>query len=138
MQQWVSLNSFAARVLGAKLQLWVNFAIWELRAVLEETPPSSARERDSGLLAACQWIAYAGEWLHEQGHRGQELDKMEERALKPGSLLRDEKSGLYDERWRFWRERLGLLGATAGSGALKERVQGLVEKMKEMEERFQG
>jgi hypothetical protein len=44
-----------------------------------------------------------------------------------------EAAGLSKERWRFWRERMGVLGAGAGSGAAKEKAQKAVDMMKEIE-----
>ncbi|POR35209.1 Putative oxidoreductase [Tolypocladium paradoxum] len=133
IQEWISLNSFAARILGANLQTWVNLAIWEFRSGLEEPPPPSQAAKDTALATACEWITHAGKALHEQGGRVQQLDAMEQRALKPGKLFENGKPGLSDERWRFWRERMGVMGAGAGSGELKERAQRAVERMKELE-----
>ncbi|KYK55149.1 hypothetical protein DCS_07111 [Drechmeria coniospora] len=131
--EWISLNSFAARVFGAKLQSWDNFAIWEMRSGLEEPPRETTSAKDASLATACEWIAHAGEALHEQGRQGRTLDAMEQRALKPGTLFRSDRSGLGDERWRFWRERIGLFGAGAGSGELKERARKMVEKMERLD-----
>ncbi|KJZ78477.1 hypothetical protein HIM_01868 [Hirsutella minnesotensis 3608] len=133
VNEWTSLNSFAARMFGQDLQSWVNFAIWEMRAALEEQSPESSTAKDASLATACEWIVHAGKALHEQGRQVQKLDAMEERALKPGKLLDGAKSGLSDERWRFWRERIGALGGGAGSGEMKERVQKAIDKMDELE-----
>lgn len=133
IQEWISLNSFAARIFGANLQTWVNLAIWEFRSGLEEPPLSSQAAKDTALATACEWITHAGKALHEQGRQVQQLDAMERRALKPGKLFESGEPGLSDERWRFWRERMGVMGAGAGSGGLKERAQKAVERMKELE-----
>ncbi|KAF4504763.1 hypothetical protein G6O67_008172 [Ophiocordyceps sinensis] len=135
IREWISLNSFAARMFGQGLQTWVNFAIWELRAALEEQLPSASptSAKDASLATACEWIMHAGEALHGKSLETQSLDEMEKRALKPGKLLNNSMSGLSDERWIFWRERVGTLGAGAGSGELKERAQKAVEKMKGLE-----
>lgn len=133
IQEWISVNSFAARVFGAKLQPWVNFAIWECRSGLEEPPSAKASARDTHLATACEWVKHAGKELYEQGKQVQTLDSMEQRALKAGSLLDGGKPGLSGERFRFWRERIGVLGASAGSGALKEKAQEAVETMKKIE-----
>ncbi|PNY23326.1 Uncharacterized protein TCAP_06734 [Tolypocladium capitatum] len=133
IQEWISLNSFAARILGANLQTWVNLAIWEFRSGLEEPPLSSQAAKETALATACEWVTHAGKALHEQGRRVQQLDAMEQRALKAGTLFEGGKPGLSDERWQFWRERMGVLGAEAGSGELRERAQRAVERMKELE-----
>ncbi|PHH61373.1 hypothetical protein CDD81_451 [Ophiocordyceps australis] len=132
--EWISLNSFAARLLAADLQPWINFAIWELRASLEEEPPSTTKARDAGLAASCEWISHAGPTLHRQGREARQLDAVEQRALKPGRLFHCDTSGLSDVRWSFWKERLGLLGAGAGSGELKQRSQQTIDGMKEVED----
>ncbi|GAB0135776.1 hypothetical protein EsDP_00004101 [Epichloe bromicola] len=133
IQEWVSLNSFAARLYGLSLQDWHNFAIWELRSGLEETPEDRPNAKDTRIATAYEWITHAGEKLHKKGTEVEKLDAMETRALKPGSLFKSDKSGLTTERWNFWRERIGVLGAGAGSGAAKEKAQKALEKMKEIE-----
>ena len=134
IREWISLNSFAARMFGTKLQSWDNFAIWELRSGLEEPPLSTPSAKETSLATACEWITHAGDELHRQGHAGRQLEAMEERALKPGQLFATGKPGLSDERWRFWRERIGALAGSAGSGQLKERAQKVVDKMKDLDE----
>lgn len=133
IQEWISINSFAARMYGASLQSWVNLGIWELRSGLEETPEDRPNAKDTRIATASEWIMHAGKELYTQGQQVQKLDAMEQRALKPGSLLKIEQSGLSNERWRFWRERIGVLGAGAGSGAAKEKAQKAMETMKEIE-----
>ena len=133
VREWISLNSFAARLFGSGLQSWDNLAIWELRSGLEEPPLSTPSAKETSLTTACEWIEHAGEELYKQGHAGRRLEAMEERALKPGQLFSSGKPGLSDERWRFWRERIGVLAGTAGSGQLKERAQAAVDKMKDLE-----
>ncbi|OAQ73879.1 hypothetical protein VFPPC_15373 [Pochonia chlamydosporia 170] len=133
IQEWISLNSFAARLYGASLQSWVNLGIWELRSGLEEPPEDRPNAKETRVATAYEWITHAGKELHANGQQVQQLDAMEQRALKPGSLLKIEASGLSNERWRFWRERIGVLGAGAGSGAAKEKAQRAVEVMKDLE-----
>jgi hypothetical protein len=133
IQEWISLNSFAARIYGASLQSWVNLGIWELRSGLEEPPEDRPNAKDTRIATAYEWIVHAGKELYANGQQVQKLDAMEQRALKPGSLLKMEAAGLSKERWRFWRERMGVLGAGAGSGAAKEKAQKAVDMMKEIE-----
>lgn len=133
IQEWVSLNSFAARLYGLSLQDWHNFAIWELRSGLEETPEDRPNAKETRIATAYEWIAHAGKELHKQGKEVRKLDATETRALKPGSLFKSEASGLSTERWNFWRERIGVLGAGAGSGASKEKAQKAVEKMQDID-----
>ncbi|KAK9440839.1 hypothetical protein VB005_05474 [Metarhizium brunneum] len=133
IQEWISLNSFAARIYGASLQPWVNLGIWELRSGLEEPPEDRPNAKDTRIATAYEWIVHAGKALYANGRQAQQLDAMEQRALKPGSLLKIEVSGLSSDRWNFWRERIGVLGATAGSGAAKEKAQKALETMKKIE-----
>ncbi|PFH59561.1 hypothetical protein XA68_12193 [Ophiocordyceps unilateralis] len=131
--EWTSLNSFAARMFGADLQPWINLAIWELRAALEEPPPSTTTARDAGIATVCEWITHARDQLHRQGRQPRSLDPMEERALKPGKLFQGGDSGLSDARWHFWRQRLAELGGDAGSAELRERAKTAVAQMEELE-----
>ncbi|KAG8423719.1 hypothetical protein J3458_000588 [Metarhizium acridum] len=133
IQEWISLNSFAARIYGASLQPWVNLGIWELRSGLEEAPEDRPNAKDTRIATAYEWIVHAGKELYANGRQAQQLDAMEQRALKPGSLLKIEASGLSNDRWSFWRERIGVLGAGAGSGVAKEKAQKALETMKEIE-----
>ncbi|OAA51908.1 hypothetical protein NOR_00501 [Metarhizium rileyi] len=133
IQEWISLNSFAARIYGASLQSWVNLAIWELRSGLEETPEDRPNAKDTRIATAYEWIVHAGKQLYANGQQVVQLDAMEQRALKPGSLLKIETSGLSNDRWRFWRERIGVLGAGAGSGVAKEKAQKALDTMDEIE-----
>lgn len=133
VSEWVSLNSFAARILGVGLQDWDNFAIWELRATLEEADSTSESIKDAQLATACEWITQAGKYLHEKGRKGVTLDDADARSLKTGKLLPDVKPGLSDERWTFWRERLAELSKGASNDALKEKVERVVKLMKTLE-----
>ncbi|GAO14597.1 hypothetical protein UVI_02009500 [Ustilaginoidea virens] len=133
IQEWISLNSFAARLYGAGLQPWVNLAIWELRSGLEETPEDRPNARDTRIATAHEWITHAGKQLYRNGRQPQKLDDVEQRALKPGRLFKSETSGLSNERWNFWRERIGVLGGGAGSGSSKEKAQEMLELMSRIE-----
>ncbi|KEY66858.1 hypothetical protein S7711_05212 [Stachybotrys chartarum IBT 7711] len=129
--EWVSLNSFAARVLGGSLQSWENFAIWELRASLEEDPASSTA-RDAHLATASQWFIYAGKVLYDLSRNPTELDEASARALTTGKLL-DAKPGFSEERWKFWRERLAELVKETESKELRETVDKAIDEIKSQE-----
>ncbi|KAG5917155.1 hypothetical protein E4U42_007370 [Claviceps africana] len=132
IDEWVSLNSFAARIYGLSLQDWHNFAIWELRFGLEEPIEDRPGVRDAIIATVYEWITHAGKELHRNGTESITLNAMETRALRPGSLFKSDQSGLSVERWNFWRERIGVLGAGAGSGLSKEKAQKALEAMKEI------
>lgn len=133
ISEWVSINSMAARLHGASIQTWENFAIWSLRPSLEEKEATKQSEKDTLLRTSCEWVENAGKALVEQGRQGRPLDSMEERALRPGALFESTKAGLSPERWSFWRERLAELGPGASTDELKERTQRAVSLMKELE-----
>ncbi|KAG5977996.1 hypothetical protein E4U55_006435 [Claviceps digitariae] len=132
VEEWVSLNSFAARIYGAALQDWHNFAIWELRFGLEEPFEDRPSAKDAMIATIYEWIVHAGKELHKNATKEIKLSAMETRALKPGSLFKSDQSGLTIERWDFWRERIGVLGASVGSGVSKEKAQKTLEMMKEI------
>lgn len=131
VQEWASLNSFAARLFGASLQSWINLGIWELRAGLEE-PAQSAANKDLHLTTACEWLTHAAKALHEEGKQGKELEAFEARALKSGSLL-EGQAGATPERWQFWKKRLGELAPEASSTDLKARIDKVIEHMNSVE-----
>ena len=124
--EWTSLNSFAARLLGNSTQSWNNFGIWELRSALEE-PSRSSADRDGHLSSASEWILHAGNVLRAKEGMA-ELDDMEKRMLKGGSLFKGEP-GLSDERWAFWKQRFQELGGQVEDQELKQKIDKVVEKM---------
>ncbi|KAG6010689.1 hypothetical protein E4U21_005188 [Claviceps maximensis] len=132
VEEWVSLNSFAARVYGLSLQDWHNFAVWELRFGLEEPKDDRPNVRDAVIATVHEWIAHAGRKIHEKATEAVKLDPMEMRALMPGSLFTNGQPGLTLDRWNFWQERIGVLGEGAASGVSKEKAQKTLEMMKEI------
>ena len=57
-----------------------------------------------------------------------QLDDMEKRMLKGGSLFKGEP-GLSDERWAFWKQRFQELGGQVEDQELKQKIGKVVEKM---------
>ncbi|RMJ23940.1 hypothetical protein PHISP_05188 [Aspergillus sp. HF37] len=101
--EWLNLNSFAARLLTIDAVSWTTFAIWALRAALEDA--SSGPKLDCDVAAAAQWIVHGGEVLFGEctpEARGGD----ESRVLASGRLYQG-KSGLFVERWMFWKKRFG-------------------------------
>ena len=131
IREWISINSFAARLYGAGLQNWVNLGIWELRPGLEEPLSDKPGDRATHLATACEWIEHAGERLRADGTQAQTLDEMEQRALKTGSLL-EGSPGLSEKRWQFWQKRIAELSADA---APEDRARGeqAVAQMKKLD-----
>lgn len=126
--RWISLNSFASRLLGSGTQDWVNFAIWEIRDALEETPVSDAH-RDCSVSAAVEWFLYSGELLRTRRlARSEDLDGMEKRMFQGGKLFGGE-AGLSDERWAFWTQRLRTLAEEVGEADIKAKIEQALKKM---------
>ncbi|KAG5923055.1 hypothetical protein E4U53_003607 [Claviceps sorghi] len=133
VEEWVSLNSFAARIHGLALLDWHNFAIWEMRFGLEEPIEDRPRVRESIIATSYEWIIHAGRELYKKATEGATLDALETRALMPGSLFKSNQSGLSVERWNFWRERIGVLGAGARKYLVREKAQITVQTMVDIE-----
>lgn len=133
IQKWISLNSFAARILGSKLQESFNLGVWELRDGLEEKHPSEAA-RDTHLSTASEWLLHAGEELHRfSSAAAGSLNDWEVSVTSTGSLVPAPSKGPSLTRWSFWKTRLGELSQEMSHEAkeegLKERVDGVVAKM---------
>ncbi|KAH8891251.1 hypothetical protein GQ53DRAFT_746765 [Thozetella sp. PMI_491] len=113
--QWLNMNSFAARMFGAGLAGWINFPIWQLRLGLEETP-NSAAFRDRQAMVSAEWIIQSGPELLRRSLLSPRLDLGEERSYCAGSLYTG-LPGLGLERWGFWKRRLGELSGELGGAA---------------------
>ncbi|OAA78933.1 hypothetical protein LEL_02419 [Akanthomyces lecanii RCEF 1005] len=136
LQKWISLNSFAARILGSRVQSSFNLGLWELRAGLEEKHSSDA-SRDLHLNTASEWLWHAGEELHRLSTAAGTLDQQELDVTKTGSLVEAPAKGPSKDRWTFWKKRLTELSSDLSCAAkeegLKERVDGVVSKMSSIE-----
>ncbi|KAM3481519.1 hypothetical protein MY8738_004458 [Beauveria namnaoensis] len=136
VQKWISLNSFAARLLGHRIQSSFNLGLWELRAGLEEKHPSEA-SRDLHLNTASEWLWHAGDELHRLSTAANTLNQQELDITKTGSLVEVPGKGPSKDRWVFWKKRLGELSSELSCAAkeegLKERVDGVVKKMSTLE-----
>ncbi len=105
-QKWLSLNSFAARMLSAGMG-WENLAIWQMRKALEETLDNqTAVQVDLQIAMANEWLKRSGHFLLFSAVRDQELNDSDKRALAAGPLFAGEP-GSNPERWGFWKRRLG-------------------------------
>ncbi|OAA70235.1 hypothetical protein ISF_02209 [Cordyceps fumosorosea ARSEF 2679] len=135
LQKWISLNSFAARILGHKIQSSFNLGLWELRAGLEEKHPSDA-SRDLHLNTTSEWLWHAGNELYRLSYNGT-LSQGDVDMTKTGSLVAVPTKGLSKDRWTFWKKRLGELSSEMSCAAkeegLKERVDGVIQKMSTIE-----
>jgi len=126
---WTGLNAFAARILGAEVMTWDNFAIWALREALE-TPPQNDTARDAHLGVASEWIMHAGKYLQQKSAKSQNLDDADKRALKPGKLFEGGESGLSTARWKFWQGKMETLAKETSNEEVKAKVKKALESAK--------
>ena len=105
-QKWINLNSFAARILGHGLEHWDSYAIWELRAALEE-PTKAKSIMNCEVAAAAEWILHAEERLTGMFH--EDVGPVVARETEPGALYQG-KAGLCRARWAFWKMRFAEIG----------------------------
>jgi hypothetical protein len=131
VRSWLSVNSFAARLVGSSTEDWTNFAIWSLRDALEQDGASAAAQ-DGAVAVAHEWIVHAGKVLLEKSRSGGELSKVDQKALAAGKLFGGEP-GLTVQRWNFWKQRLETLAKGDGGADAKARAQTAVDTMKTLE-----
>ncbi|XTI85010.1 hypothetical protein V2W45_1518315 [Cenococcum geophilum] len=116
--QWVNLNSFAARLLATGLVSWTHFAIWSLRAALENPPPKS---RDFW-----GFRIYSSSKLFER--LGDEDDEELLRVTATGPFYKGEP-GLCPERWLFWKEKFRTIAQQVESKEVKDIAISAADKM---------
>lgn len=120
LQKWKSLNSFAARAYGKGIVQWRNFAVWELRAALEEDFDNAAA-LEYHMAIVKEWVLHAGNRIFEDARTTCNDDS---KVLKPGSLYNG-SPGLNMERWNFWKERLAEISRRT-SGEVSSCADGIV------------
>jgi hypothetical protein len=100
-QEWISLNSFSARLLNVGLLGGTNIPIWALQEALEEDilfEPARAT-----IVAAAEWILHARNALFTRiSEEPANPDTLQATAQGP---LYEGKAGLPLERWTFWKRR---------------------------------
>ncbi|KAI9763504.1 MAG: hypothetical protein M1840_000457 [Geoglossum simile] len=126
LEEWLNLNSFSARLLGAGLAGWVNFAVWQLRHGLEEEM-SPGPSTDSRVAAAGEWIIQSGQDLLRRCLLNSALNEAEARSYSAGALYAG-NPGLCLERWGFWKRRLGEMRGKVGESAMRS-IDEAVESM---------
>lgn len=103
--EWLNLNSFNARLFGAGITRWYNFAIWQLREGLEDVLGPDTHENDWKIAVASEWIIQAGPKLLRETLLNEDISEAEKRAYR-GCGLWTGLPGLSTERWGFWKRRL--------------------------------
>lgn len=131
VQSYISLNSFAARILAVSQASWINFSIWALREALEQDHKSAAA-RDGNLVVAHEWIVHAGKTLRTGAFESQQqLTDVEKRMLKGGPLFEGEP-GLSEKRWAFWQQRVEDLAKQAESEEARAKANKTLETIKSL------
>ncbi|KAF5857335.1 hypothetical protein ETB97_005950 [Aspergillus alliaceus] len=124
-QSWINLNSFAARLLKLNMTLWTVFAVWELREALEE--PCEGSRLDCNVRVAAQWITHGASSLYRKADKRIQDD----RVIANGSLYKGDNT-LCFERWKFWKDRFGIIGGSA-EGITKQMALEAKAKMESAE-----
>jgi hypothetical protein len=92
------------------------FALWSLRAALEDKP-SEAVNNAFAITAASIWIRYAGAVLRKLSAEGRTLDG---NMGAPGGKFADRDwKGFNEERWTAWKEGFG---AAQGDGEAADKA----------------
>lgn len=153
---YANTNAFVARITAAGIKDFSLYAIWALRAALEDARPPTMRETSNGetkpkslaelpvdelLPAALEWFEHCGKYLMKLTQDGKTFTSGGGRpdSSKLGKLAIDaglEKSGFNVERWKFWEQRLEKISKSTNDAGGKDKVaklayQGL-EKMKSL------
>ncbi|KAI0006249.1 hypothetical protein F4779DRAFT_597146 [Xylariaceae sp. FL0662B] len=130
--QWKYLNSFAARLTTPSFFPWFAFPIWQLRTALEE-PPVKGAIQECRVWVACEWIIRCGKVILDEMRLSLSEGNESGNALLTGSLCGDDISQLGDERWDFWKKRLGEIAADAENlkleSAIVERISDTLKIM---------
>ncbi|KAK4977511.1 hypothetical protein LTR66_003915 [Elasticomyces elasticus] len=119
-QQWISLSSFAARLLNHEMVSWTSFAVWQLREALEE--PSTGPKLQCDIAAAAEWIVHSGVLLYSS-RSNDEVDP-KDRSVMAGSIYKG-KWSLCPERWEFWKLRFGEISNEVGGDTKKTAVKAM-------------
>ncbi|KAK5166340.1 uncharacterized protein LTR77_008601 [Saxophila tyrrhenica] len=134
--EWLNLNAFVARLVGAQISHWHNLTIWQLRTALEWPAPESnwrvqPRPFDTRVNVAAEWMIQAAPVLLRESLAQRDLDEQKRRSYGNGPLYNG-GPGFAIERWVFWKRMLGDSKRRVGTDA-RERVDEALEKMTEAE-----
>jgi hypothetical protein len=104
VDEWASLNAFAARLTVANVLDFQLYGIWAMRSALEDGPVEgelSMDVLDRQIPAAATWILYAGSRLWDLSLKE---EYAEERAARGGQKWQG-PWGYNQPRWVFWKMR---------------------------------
>lgn len=143
LDEWTSLNSFAARVFRDVQSSFRTFGIWELRSGLEgdaaeddQGKPLPQASVDTRVRVAAEWIIRAGDKLWRDSLLGVWAEKTAEtgRAYDGGKLIPATR-GLNLERWGFWKRRFGEVREDVQEEAARDAVGRALEAMTALEKK---
>lgn len=112
--EWISLNSFVARLFADRLAQLGNFAIFELRNGLEEDDEDTKQVpvAEARIRTACEWVTKGGLLLLQESLNNTFRDSPggpnQGTPYRPGVLFKGIK-GFNLERWGFWKRRFAEL-----------------------------
>ncbi|MCJ1401020.1 hypothetical protein MMC11_004232 [Xylographa trunciseda] len=131
-EEWLNINAFAARLAVRGIRSNVPYALFALRAALEDQPDrrASSYQRQGPVLdchvpAAVEWIMRCGDTLFA-------CEQEFARKMAVGGRLWKGKQGYCPERWLLWKLRFGEVGDGAW-GSERTRALAKVAEMR-MEE----
>jgi hypothetical protein len=94
--------------------------------------PTQHAAQHTQLAAACEWITHAGKQLYSLSTQVS-ADEHTAQVTKAGSEFQG-RGGPSQERWQFWKNKLSALTQKVAFEKIKERLEGVVEIMNEMEQ----
>lgn len=129
-QQWINLNSYAARLLELRLGHWTHLAVWTLMTALEQPPEVYRSSLNCAVAVAAEWIInsryFIFERLTELGTDGKSEERRgkgdESSRVSVGPLFNG-KAGLTMERCHFWKQRFGEVGKLLDAQAKKKQLK---------------
>ncbi|KAN0070354.1 Protein of unknown function (DUF3632) domain containing protein [Elaphomyces granulatus] len=127
--EWLSLNSFAARLKREDLIYGTYFAIYRLRDAVEQE--NAVREvANCKISVACEWIIRSGIELYREALNGVTQD--DEPVIRSGPLYKGQL-GLCPERWLFWKSRLSNVSTDEVDEEVVKMAQQAVGEMERVE-----
>ncbi|KAG6354092.1 hypothetical protein INS49_005063 [Diaporthe citri] len=143
LDEWISLNSFIARVFRDVQPSFRTFGIWELRSGLEgevtkddEGKPLPQAGVDTRVRVAAEWIIRAGDKLWRDSLLGVWAEETAStgRAYIGGKLIPATR-GLNLERWGFWKRRFAEVRGDVQDEAARDAVGRALEAMTALEKK---
>lgn len=144
LDEWVSLNSFVARVFRDVQPSFRSFGIWELRSGLEgedaakddQGKPPPQASVDTRVRVAAEWIIRAGDKLWRDSLLGVWAEETAStgRAYIGGKLIPATR-GLNLERWGFWKRRFVEVRDVVQEEAARDAVSRALDVMTALEKK---